>query len=318
MAGFNTFTGGRAENIADPATGINTGEFYDRLLLETAWEKFIISNFTAKKTSPKYEGDGVVFSRYEPLATFETPLLEGQQGSGQKLDKVNVRGKLNTYGSSVTLTDDLLTYGEDSSRIKKDVVQNLGNAAGQTQENLIINTILGDSTQIVFDSDLDKTLKTAELALRNALATKFTSMVTGSTKYSTTPIRPAYVGFVTPEGALKLEDELAGFVPVEKYGYSDGLLPNEIGSYRGVRYCETTLMKDTAGGTLQAIILGEEAVAEVGIRGMKKVETIIKDLGEAEGGDYLNRTASIGSKFKATSITLRNDWVITVELEANP
>jgi N4-gp56 family major capsid protein len=317
MAGkYNSYSEGRAANITDPSTGINTGEWYDRQLLETAWEKFIISNFTAKKTAPKYEGDGVVFSRYEQLDTFATPLAEGTNPPGQALEKTNVRTKVNTYGSYVELTDDLLIYGEDSARIKRDVVDNLGSAAGQTQEGLIITAIEGDATDIVFDTDLDNTLKTAELALRNALASKFTSMITGSTKYSTTPIRPAYAGFVSPEGALKLEDELVGYVPVEKYGYSDGLLPNEVGSYRGIRFCETTLMPYSGAGKLQALILGEEAVAEVGIRGIKKVETIIKDLGEAAADDFLNRKSSIGAKFKVGTCVLRSDWCVRVDLEA--
>jgi N4-gp56 family major capsid protein len=224
---------------------------------------------------------------------------------------------MNVFGSYVPFTDDLDIYGEDGARFKKDVTTNLGGAAGQSQETIIFATAAANATNIVFDTDLEKTLKTAELALRNALAIKFTSMITGSTKYSTTPIRPAFVGFVTPEGALKLEDELVGFVPVEKYGYSDGLLPNEIGSYRGVRFCETTLWQNTSNDTLQALIIGDEAVAETGIRGMKKIETIIKELGDANGGDFLNRNGSIGSKFRLAVAALRPDHIALVELEPN-
>ncbi len=53
MAAYTTYSGGRANNIADNKTGINTGEWYDRNLLENAREKFIVSNFTAKKSLPK-------------------------------------------------------------------------------------------------------------------------------------------------------------------------------------------------------------------------------------------------------------------------
>ena len=315
--GYNSWTEGKQENIdSNGVNGLNTHEWYDRNLLENAREEFIISNFTAKKTMPKFEGDTAIFSYYEHLPTFTTPLVENSSGNSLDLSKVNIRAKMNVFGAFVDYTDDLDIYGEDGARFKQDVTTNLGGAAGQSQETIIFATAGANATSIVFDTDLDNTLKVAELALRNALAKKFTSMITGSTKYSTTPVRPGFAGFVTPEGALKLEDELAGFIPVEKYGYSDGLLPNEVGSYRGVRYCETTLWTDTSNDTLQALIIGEEAIAETGIRGMKKIETVIKDLGE-NGDDKLNRSGSIGSKFRLAVATLRVDHVMLVELETN-
>jgi N4-gp56 family major capsid protein len=309
----------RTINENDPTKGINTYEFYDRNLLENAREEFIISNFTSKKSMPKYEGDGVVFSYYEHLDTFETPLTEGQTPTSSVLEKVNVRGKMNQYGSFVPYTDIVNIHGEDGARFISDVTQNLGGAAGQTQEKIIIDTIIGEATQIVFDTDLATTFKTAELSLRNSLAAKFKTMITGSVNYGTTPVRPAYVGIVSPDGAAALEST-PGYKGVEEYGYSDGLLPNEVGSYRGIRFCETTLMpNDTTGGTpgkLQAIILAEEAVAEVGIRGMKKIQTIIKELGSAKADDYLNQNGSVGCKFHLAAVTLRPDWCAVVAMEA--
>jgi N4-gp56 family major capsid protein len=312
---YNSFEGGRNENIADNTTGINTKEWYDRNLLENAREKFIISNFTAKRSQPSYEGNGVIFSYYENILPFDTALAEGQTPSGSALAKVNVRATMGTYGAFVPYTDDLDIYGEDGARFKSDVTSNLGGAAGETQELLLIKASIGSNTDIVFDTDLGKTLDTAELALRNALALKFTSMVTGSTKYSTTTVRPAYVGIVSPDGALLLESS-PGWKPVEDYGYSDGLLPNEVGSRRGVRYCETTLMpNDTSDMKLQALIFGEEVLAEVGIRGKKKIETIMKDLGSG-ANDQLNREGSIGSKFRLAPCVLRPDQMMLVHLEA--
>jgi len=311
-----SYSGQRTINENDPTKGINTYEFYDRNLLENAREEFIVSNFTSKKSLPKYEGDGVVFSYYEHIDTFETPLTEGQTPAGSTLEKVNVRGKVSQYGSFVPYTDIVNIHGEDGARFISDVTQNLGGAAGQTQEKIIIDTIIGEATQIVFDTDLETTFKAAELSLRNALAMKFKTMITGSVNYGTTPIRPAYVGIVNPDGAALLET-MAGYKGVEEYGYTDGLLPNEVGAYRGIRFCETTLMpNNSVDGKLQAIVLGEEAVAEVGIRGMKRIETIIKELGSAKADDYLNQNGSVGCKFHLAAVTLRPDWCATVAMEA--
>ena len=315
---YSSYSEGRADNINDVATGINTYEWYDRALLETAREKFIISNFTAKKTMPKYEGDGVVFSYYEPIPAFITPLVENSSGTPTKLDKVNIRGKMNTFGTYVPFTDDLDIYGEDGARFRADVSQNLGGAAGETQEKILLVGIQGSHTPITFDTDIATTLKTAELALRNALGNKFTDMITGSVNYGTTPIRPAYVGFISPETALDFEDVLAGWKPVAEYGYTDGLLPQEVGSYRGLRFCESTLIEkfDTGSGAKSvAYILAEESVMEVGIRGLKRIETIIKELGSAGTQDALNRSGSIGTKFKLACAT-RPEHVVIAELEA--
>ena len=314
--GFNSYAQGRGNNVADNKTGINTKEFYDRNLLENAREKFLISDFTAKKTTPKYNGTGVVFSYYKHIPVFDTPLVEGAaQGAGAKLEKVNVRTTLATYGEFVPFTDELDIYSEDGATFKKDVTQNLGGAAGETQETLLIKTIMASNTLIGFNTDIATTLDDAEYSLRKALGSKFTSIITGSTKYGTKPIDAAYVGFVSIDGA-RLMKKVPGFTKVRDYGYSDGLLKNEIGSYEGIRICETTLMPKDANGKEQMLVLAEEAVAEVGIRGKKQIETIIKELGSAGTKDSLNREGSVGSKFRCSSVILRPDWCCQVVLEA--
>ncbi len=315
---YNSYATGRSENVSDGGTGINTSEYYDRNLLENAREKFIISNFTAKKSFPKYEGKGVIFSYYEHIPAFPTPLVEAAaQGAGASLAKINVKTNMEVYGEFVPYTDDLDIHGEDGARFKKDVTSNLGGAAGQTQEELIFAAAEASNTAIVYNTSLEQTLKDAELSLRKALATKFTSMITGSTKYSTTTVRPAYVGFVTPDGAMLMEGT-PGWKPVEDYGYSDGLLPNEVGSFRGIRMCETTLLGQKSGSTPveQMILLGEEALAEVGVRGLKKIQSIHKELGSAGTADALNREGAIGSKFRLAAVTLRPDHLCQVEIGA--
>jgi len=310
---YNKYETGRAENVANQATGINTSEFYDRNLLETAREKFIVSNFTSKKTIPKYEGNGVIFSYYEPIPKFDTPLAEGIAPIGSALSKVNIRANMGNYGTFVPFTDDLDIYGEDGARFKSDVTSNLGGAAGETQESLIFAAIEASSTTIAFNTTAGQTVRDAELTLRKALGEKFTTMVTGSTNYGTSPVRAAYVGLVSVDGAVLIESE-SEYLSVENYGYSDGLLPNEVGTYKGVRVCESTLVEQNGAGHERMFVLAEESVFETGIRGMKKIETIIKDLGEV-GEDQLNQNGSVGSKFRL-AVATRPEWCCDCDLEA--
>ena len=95
---YNSYKQGRDENDADNKTGINTAEWYDRNLLETARGKFVISNFTSKKTLPKFEGNGVIFSYYSPIPKFDNPLAEGSSGTDIALSKINIRATMSTYG----------------------------------------------------------------------------------------------------------------------------------------------------------------------------------------------------------------------------
>jgi len=309
---YNKYSDGRAENVADSGTGINTSEFYDRNLLETAREKFIVSNFTSKKTMPKYEGNGVIFSYYEPIPAFTTPLAEGISPAASTLSKVNIRATMNGYGAHVPFTDDLDIYGEDGARFKSDVTSNLGGAAGETQEMLIFAAIEASSTTIAFNVSAGQTVRDAELTLRKALGAKFTTMITGSTNYGTSPVREAYVGLVSVDGAVLIEND-ADFISVENYGYSDGLLPGERGSYKGVRVCESTLVEQNAAGHERMFVLAEESVFETGIRGMKKIQTIIKELGE-NGNDSLNQNGSVGSKFHL-AVACRPEWLCDCDLE---
>ncbi len=316
--GYNQYDQGRTENTNDEATGINTKEWYDRNLLKNARENFIVSNFTAKKSTPKYEGTGVVFSYYKHIPVFITPLVEGAaQGAGAALEKVNVRTTINTYGEFVPFTDELAIHGEDGANFKKDVTDNLGGAAGETQETLLIAAASASNTAISFNTSVEATLRDGETSLRKAIGKKFTSMITGSTNYSTTTVRPGYVGFVSIDGA-NIMDGTPGFLSADAYGYSGDLLPNEIGMFKGIRICESTLIPQKAGSTPveQMLVLAEESLAEVGVRGMKNIETIVKELGSAGTADALNRKGSVGSKFKLAAVTLRPDWICQVELQA--
>ena len=287
---------------------------YDRNLLRRAREAFIISNFTAKKTAPKYNGDSVKFSRYDNIAANETPLTEGVVPPSVDVSKVNITATLANYGQHTSYTDDLDVYSEDGKVFVKEVTDNLGEASGETQEKILFKTAVGTTNKVTFTTDIATTLKAVELGLRTTLGKKFKKMITGSTNYATSTIREAYVGFVTPAGAAMIED-VPGFVSVDKYGYSDGLLPNEVGSYRGIRFCESTLVPQEGGKEI-AIVLAEEGLAEVGIRGKGKIEAIVKPLGSAGTADPLNQTGSIGSKFRFASCILKDEWVALAHLEA--
>lgn len=304
-----TFT--NTSNLTNPNDSLsaNTLQSYNRNLLRRAVEKFVISAFTAKKTQPKYEGKSAVFSVYNqiPATAFTTAVLaDGTTPAATALTKKSIKADIANYGAFVSFTDEVSLYHEDGAILIKESTDNLGAGAGTATEKLLFAEAIanaGIDFVTVAPASTEAGLDGAETQLRKNLGMKFKSMITGSTSASTSPIREAYVAFVHPDDVLKVE-AMPNYVSVEKYGYSDGLIPNEIGSRRGVRFVETT---NATAGTI--VILAEEGLGEVSVRGVGKMQTIVNGLGSAGSSDPLSQRQSVGVKFAFSPKVLRPEWV---------
>ncbi len=305
---MNKYTG--TDNIAAPTDVIstNTLQSYNRNLLRRAVEKFVISAFTAKKTQPKYEGKSAVFSIYDqiPATAFTTAVLaDGTTPAATSITKKSVKADIANYGAFAEFTDEVSLYHEDGARLIKEATDNLGAGAGTAIESLLFAELeanAGIDFLTTPEASTEVGLDKAETQLRVNLGEKFKSMVTGSTKTDTKTIRDCYVAFINPADILAIEG-ITGFVSVEKYGYSDGLIMNEVGSYRGLRFVETN--NATSG---QVSILAEEALGEVSVRGIGKMKTIVNGLGSSGSADPLDQRQTVGVKFALAPKLLRPEW----------
>ena len=303
-----TFT--NTNNVSNPSDSLsaNTLESYSRNLLERAVEEFVISNFTDKKTQPKFEGKTAVFSIFDqiPASAFTTSVLaDGVTPTATPITKKSIKANISNYGAFIELTDEVSLYHEDGAGLIKECTDNLGSGAGTAIETLLFaeaEANAGIDFLTTPETDTQTGLDKAETQLRVNLAKKFKKMVTGSTNYATTTVRESYVAFINPADILKVE-AMTDFQSVDKYGYTDGLLPNEVGSRRGMRFVETNNAK--AG---QITILGEGALGEVGIRGKKKIKSIVNGLGSAGSADPLDQRQSVGAKFAISPKMLRPEF----------
>ena len=84
--------------------------------------------------------------------------------------------------------------------------------------------------------------------LKINLAARNTEMITGSTKFATTPINRAWYGIVGPDITYDLES-VAEYRAIHEYGYASKLAMGEIGSIHEVRFIETNraMMYEGAG-----------------------------------------------------------------------
>ncbi len=305
---MNVYTGN--SNIAAPAESLsaNTLQAYNSRLLLRAVEEFVISKFTTKKAQPKFEGKKAVFSHYDqiPASAFTTAVLaDGVTPTAVDMTKKSVECSLANYGAFTEFSDEVSLYHEDGKVLVKEATDNLGSGAGTAIEGLLFAELeanAGVDFLTVPEADTQTGLDKAETQLRVNLAKKFKSMITGSKNTDTKTIRECYVAFFNPSDVLAIE-ALPGFVPVNEYGYSDGLIQNETGSRRGLRFVESN---NAAAG--QISILGEEALAEVSIRSKGKMQTYVEGYGSAGSADPLHQRQTVGTTFQIAPKLLRPEW----------
>ncbi len=297
-------------NLTSPADSLsaNTLALHNRNLLERAVEKLVISKYTAKKTQAKFNGKTAIFSVYDqiPDTAFTTAVLaDGVTPAATDLTKTSVSADIVNRGAFVELTDEVSLYHEDGAGLIKEATDNLGAGAGMAIEKTLFAEAIagaGIDQHTVPAASTEAGLDACLLALRNNLGDKFTSMLAGSKNTDTRTIREAYVGFCHPDDVQNLQ-AMTGWTGIEKYASQDEM-PSEVGSYSTSRWIETT---NATSGTL--IILAEEALGEVSVRGKGKIQTIVNGLGSAGSADPLSQRQSVGAKFQMAAKVLQSKWV---------
>lgn len=73
-------------------------EYYDRLLLMTAYPQLVHTRFAQKRSLPKKMGDTIVFRRYSRLATVPIPLSDGITPPGAPLSATDIKARVSFYG----------------------------------------------------------------------------------------------------------------------------------------------------------------------------------------------------------------------------
>ncbi len=126
--------------------------------------------------------------------------------------------------------------------------------------------------------------------MRKANAPKFTSIKTGSTKVGTKPVNAGWYGFFSIDDA-DLARAAADFLSVEDYGYTDGIVPNEIGVIKslGLRIVETEFVTDG-----EALFLGEGGLGSLGLGGKNRISYMVQELGSEGSLDPLKQRGSTG------------------------
>ena len=313
-----------------------TQAFYDRNLLSRAQPNDVHGRFGQKRPVPKNSGNQIKFRRYSQLAAASTPLVEGVTPSGSALSVTDVTSTLVQYGDFVTLTDLVSMTNQDP--VVTEATDVLGDQAGTTIDqvrrdvlvagsNVAYASAVADRLSLVnklLAADLDKAIR----FLKNQNAKYMKEGIMASDKVGTSSVRKSFIGIVHPDVEYDLES-ITGYKSVSDYGSQEGVIEDEIGSYKNIRFVSSTNAKiwtnattattagykATGGGTndvYATLIIAAEAYGLSPLSG-EAMSTYVKPLGSAGAADPLNQRSTVG--WKATTITtiLNQAWMLRLE-----
>jgi len=273
-----------ANSIYENYTGndVANGEGIATLVNKNAYQDFILpegSSGTEKGQMKVVEQSTDVF----PIGAFMT-----------------VTEEVKTFHDMYTISENVRQYSTVASFIIDGFYRDIMiNAAGHL-EDITGNTAPEDNAT---SASMAKAIRKISLQLRLSGAKYVSSILASSPNYKTEPVWARYIGVVNTLAGDALRDN-PDFIPLEKYATgSVKPLEGEIGMLKDVRVIENENMlieqeTDTNGNTTNTgymLILGKEHTANVPLRGKKRIEVIVKGLGQ-NGDDPLNRVATIGWK----------------------
>lgn len=303
----------------------NIQGFYDRKLLERAEALLVHDRFGQMRTLPKNSGTKVNFRRYSNLNPATTPLTEGITPSGSQLSATDISATIQQYGDFVTLTDQINMHGLDNTVAEATDI--IGYQMGETVDEVIRDGVVPNLANKIFiaadeastvpaDIITGAAIKAAILQLKNQNAMKFTPIVASGTGVGSSAVRSAYWGIIHPDVVFDLEDQ-AGFISAEKYASVSVLTEGEVGSYKDVRFVESTKAYINVDGgstttdTYTTAIFGENAYGVIKL-GKDNSKVIIKNLGSAGSADPLDQRSTVGFKCSVVSKILNDQFAVGI------
>jgi len=320
--GYGNFT-----SSANATTGVTFSSLYDPLHLLRVTQQIMFDKFAEARFVPANSGVKSMFAfRYKNLLPATTPLTEGVLPTESTPVREKVEYTIAQYGGYITYTDQIDMFDVDN--IKAQFTDILGDQAALTADTVIRDIISAGTNVVYAEGVADRAavasgakkltadnLNLAVLKLKNARAKKMKTVVDGSVKIGTKPIRDAYVCIVHPNQFPDLV-AISGFVPVEQYAYSKDLLEGEVGSWREIRFVENTNLKVVAVSGVNvylSLLLAEKAYAAVSVRGKKGTEMIFKPLTSGGVENALNQKGSIGWKMYCGAKILNELFMVRLE-----
>ena len=293
-----------------------------------------------------HNGNQYGSSRDIGYVTDNMPVLaEGATGVNRVgVTKITVETSLKRFGNYLEYTDEAEMFSEDNVQIH--YREELGYMAGQVQDDLtqidMINgagvvAYTGTATSRDTVTDIMSGVQgynlirkvTKQLFINKAKKT--TSIISASTKISTTPISAGWVAFTDSDVKYDLESivDTAGnpaWVPVHKYASSGNIMKGEVGAIHDTRFIEAPRMlmskKDEENNNQSAdvhfiLYVTPESFATVGLQGQNKIQFKAKAPGKADSVDVYGLRGFFSYNFFYAGIVLQPERIARIECAAS-
>jgi N4-gp56 family major capsid protein len=295
-------------------------DYYDRLLLMTAYPTLIHTKFAQKRVLPEKMGDTIVFRRYSRLSTVPIPLNDGVTPPGAPLSATDIKARVAFYGNFVTVTNQVQLTVEDrvlneSSRL---LAQNLAQTMDEVTRDVLASTssVLqcsngtnGNTPTELTKADIDS----AVFTLLGNDADMISEIVVGRDAFGTTPVRPAFWAYIDTALLDDLE-AVSNFVSSANYPNQQSVLDAEWGATGNVRWLYTSVgsVSSAATAVYNNFIIGKEAYAVVSLRS-ETGEFYVEPLGSAGSADPLHQRGSVGWQHPFVARILNDAFMLNLE-----
>lgn len=297
----------------------------------------ILSKMGMTKPLPKNKAEKMIFRRPIPLAPATTPVVEGVTPTAQKISYEDVEVTLKQYGRPIEITDKVTQLSEDP--VMDTATMLAGEQAGGTIEQVLYG-VLKAGTNVFYANGADRTAVNTVLTLNKqravtrALAAqkalKITRMLKSGPEYGVSAVEAAYVAVAHTDLDSDIRN-LAGFIPVAKYGNRQPISEHEIGS---VEQCRYVLSPDLdpwadAGGLDGNVVLstsgtnadvypilyfGQDAFAQVPLKGEEAIVPMVLNPGTPSKSDPMGQRGYVSWKAWYAAVILNDLWMARLEV----
>ena len=320
----NAYTGELTNFDTDYDLSTLNKTYFDTTLLDNARDQLIFAQLGKKQPLPANHGRTIEFRRWKTLGRV-SQLTEGVIPTGKKMSQVAITCSLTQWGDYVTISDILDIHAIDD--VTTGAVEELGAAAGLTNDLLVRNVLLG-GTQILFaDAYSGSTYQSTpanKAALLSALGSSYVCNLTPRMiNKAVTMLKKSaknkrytgmyYVAVIHPDVAEDLRNDPA-WIEAHKYAAVEEIFTGEIGRMHGVRFVESNIapvIKEDGDSyaTFKTMFFAKDAFAVIDAEG-GGMETIIKS--RKEIGGPLEQFGTVGTKFEMAAKILYQERMVTV------
>ena len=294
-------------------------EYYDRLLLMTAYPTLVHTKFAQKRVLPEKMGDTIVFRRYSRLATVPIPLVDGITPPGAPLSATDIKARVDFYGNFVTVTNQVELTVEDRvlNEAARLLAQNLAQTMDEVTRDVLASTssVLQCANGVNGNTPTELTKADIDIAVRTLLgldSEMISEVVVGRDAFGTTPVRPAFWAYLDTDLLDDLE-QVANFAHSSQYANQQSVLDSEWGATGNVRWLYTSVgsVSSSTPAVYNNFVIGKEAYAVVHLRS-ETGEFYVEPLGSAGAADPLHQRGSVGWQHPFVSRILNDAFMLNL------